>query len=1249
VRILQLRFKNLNSLAGEWEIDLEAPAFAGERLFAITGPTGAGKSTILDAICLALYGRTPRLGKISKSSNEVMSRRTGECFAEVTFATQAGRFRCHWSQHRARRRAGGELQPPRQEFVDDRSGEVLESKLRGVAQLVEEKTGMDFERFTRSMLLAQGGFAAFLQAAPDERAPILEEITGTDVYSRISVRVHERRSAEQERLRQLDARLQAVELLAPEEEAELRRQLGEEEAAVAELERQRQERAAAVAWLREIEELQRESAEVVAERDAWRREEAEFSEQRLRLQRAQQALEAAADHVALRGKREELERQRSALAEIAEKLPLLETQVQQALETAGTARRRLEELQAEQRAAAPRIRAARELDLRLEAAGEAVAAATKAHAAAEQGLAELAKQRQQAVAEQRRMTQALAAVAQELETHAADETLLTELSAIEERLAALQRLQAAREAAAATGAEAEVEAETAAETLERAEKARDEAQLERQQAETAQREREQRLAELLAGRELAAWRVELAELRQRRHDLERLQERMAELRQAERERLELLPERDQVSAAIARGEEEQRLIEERLAAAELEARRLEEEHARLSRIRDLESERRQLRDREPCPLCGAREHPYATAEPGAPDAAAEALQAGRREVKEISAQLQELRIEQVRRRERARHLDQLLPEREQRVQAVAEAVRGLRAPLGIDWDDAAEGGSTAQLAAQLAAQLESDAETASPLEARSHELTAANQRRLRDAEAMVAACEQLEGDLDAARPELEALRERLSAAELEAQRAADRAAHADRALEAARTALAAAATRLEESSAALAADLAPCGIEPPALAEPEPLRQLLAKRCRNWRAWQKQQRELEQALIAAASAAVVREQRIDKEQSDLGTARERLRRAIAGQQELQQERVESFGDLAPDAEEKRLAVALEQAQTAHQTAREAADKASHEVRRSEERQEELQHLILAVAEQLTQLEEQFLAQLSTLGFSDEADYRNAALPAAERNALRSAAEAMEQRGKQLQLRQQELSRRLAALEARNLTTRPRPELERELTALEQKSEEHQQAIGALGERLQRNREQREAQQSLLRERELQARECDRWEQLHALIGSADGKKFRNFAQGLTFEMVVRYANRQLRRMSDRYLLQRDPHAPLELNVIDNYQAGETRSTKNLSGGESFIVSLALALGLSQMSGQNVRVDSLFLDEGFGSLDADALETALETLATLEQDGKLIGVISHVPALKERISTQIEVIPRSGGRSELSGPGCRRVG
>jgi exonuclease SbcC len=159
-----------------------------------------------------------------------------------------------------------------------------------------------------------------------------------------------------------------------------------------------------------------------------------------------------------------------------------------------------------------------------------------------------------------------------------------------------------------------------------------------------------------------------------------------------------------------------------------------------------------------------------------------------------------------------------------------------------------------------------------------------------------------------------------------------------------------------------------------------------------------------------------------------------------------------------------------------------------------------------------------------------------------------------------------------------------------------------------------------------------------------LIGSADGKKFRNFAQGLTFEMMVLHANKHLQKMNDRYILIRDHTHPLDLNVMDMYQADEIRSTKNLSGGESFLVSLALALGLSKMASQNVRIDSLFLDEGFGTLDEDALESALETLAGLRDENKLIGIISHVTALKERIPLQITIIQGNRGRSSIIGPG-----
>ncbi|MBU8849377.1 MAG: AAA family ATPase, partial [Desulfobacterales bacterium] len=219
MRILELRFKNLNSLYGEWVIDFTAPEYVYDGIFVITGPTGAGKSTILDAVCLALYGRTPRLKSITKAGNEIMSRQTGECFAEVTFETRERRFRCHWSQHKARKKPDGNLIDSRHEISDVKTGKILESKKRNVAIRVEQETGMDFDRFTRSMLLAQGGFAAFLAATPDDRAPILEQITGTTIYSDISKRVHERRSDEDKKLELLEAQTAGIAILNDEDEA----------------------------------------------------------------------------------------------------------------------------------------------------------------------------------------------------------------------------------------------------------------------------------------------------------------------------------------------------------------------------------------------------------------------------------------------------------------------------------------------------------------------------------------------------------------------------------------------------------------------------------------------------------------------------------------------------------------------------------------------------------------------------------------------------------------------------------------------------------------------------------------------------------------------------------------------------------------------------------------------------------------------------------------------------------------------
>ena len=298
--------------------------------------------------------------------------------------------------------------------------------------------------------------------------------------------------------------------------------------------------------------------------------------------------------------------------------------------------------------------------------------------------------------------------------------------------------------------------------------------------------------------------------------------------------------------------------------------------------------------------------------------------------------------------------------------------------------------------------------------------------------------------------------------------------------------------------------------------------------------------------------------------------------------------------------------------------------------------------------ELKKAEADFSTALIPAGFEDEKAFLEARLSHEERESLSTRAKELDDAETELKAKQKDRETRLTTEIDKKVTDKTLEELQPEFKEFEETLKELRDAIAGLKHKLSENTAAKERIKEKQSAIEAQMKECHRWEKLHGLIGSADGKKYRNFAQGLTFELMVSHANRQLEKMTDRYLLIRDDQQPLELNVVDNYQAGEIRSTKNLSGGESFIVSLTLALGLSKMASQKVRVDSLFLDEGFGTLDEEALETALETLSALQNDGKLIGVISHVSSLKERITTQINVSKFSGGKSGLKGPGCSRL-
>ncbi len=332
--------------------------------------------------------------------------------------------------------------------------------------------------------------------------------------------------------------------------------------------------------------------------------------------------------------------------------------------------------------------------------------------------------------------------------------------------------------------------------------------------------------------------------------------------------------------------------------------------------------------------------------------------------------------------------------------------------------------------------------------------------------------------------------------------------------------------------------------------------------------------------------------------------------------------------------------AVSDAQTALQKAQEQRDQLAGQLASTQQQQ-------LQATAQLTQAEQAWQQALSASGFADEAAVKLALLDDALRQQLQQRKENLQQQlaqaqalladaGQQLEKHRLARPAHLSETESDlDVLTAQQAELTQQLKALQQR-------LGEVKNQLESDTLRHSGQQALIAQIAQAQLTCDDWGYLNQMIGSSDGAKFRKFAQGLTLDHLVYLANLQLEKLHGRYLLQRKTSDALELQVVDTWQADAVRDTRTLSGGESFLVSLALALALSDLVSDKTRIDSLFLDEGFGTLDADTLDTALDALDSLNASGKTIGVISHVEAMKDRIPVQIKVTKVNGlGVSRLS--------
>ncbi|BCL60351.1 nuclease SbcCD subunit C [Desulfomarina profundi] len=1209
MKILHLRFRNLNSLVGSWAVDFTTPDFRAGNIFAITGPTGSGKSTILDAICLALYGKTPRLESISKSTNEIMSRRTGECFSEVTFSTAKGVFRCHWAQHRARRQPAGDLQPPKHEIVAEETGRILESKLRNVLKKVTEVTGMDFDRFTRSVLLAQGNFNKFLEATSDEKAPILEQITGTTIYSEISQHSHHRWKEEKEKLNRLKQTRDTFTLIPEEELSQLYRTIADHDTDLTKTRQLLKQVHTKLDWLKNIAHLEEQITQLKAElsdvETRWKKEKPSHQ----RINKAEKARLLHDTCRMIHQLRKNIEKNSNELERSRKEAGNITVEMEQARQEVNKSASNYSRQVQEKNASETGAKEARRLDLLINTGQQELARLQKTVNEEKLNIEHLEEKKLAIRKKQRELEKELDEQTKTIENNRYLADLAEKTAIIRQKISNHDKKRVEETLLTQKHKNIELEITEKKKTVREWEKKRETA---RNRLQQLFKEKEH-ISEQFARSPATSLHFLYEEADTLKKSLEtlllidELEEKKVtvqrHLTDCDKGRRTLDGEYTQLTDRIERTRSERTEKRDTIT-------KLEELVLLHNKIEQFEAERAKLKKNSPCPLCGSQHHPFLATEhittPAKDNYRQELLQE-QENLEEISGRLTRLQTD-------------LGVIAEQRKQLEKER------KLLIDNLD--------KIKAELS-MLKRKAVNSTCTDLRNRQKNIAE--KIKKTAGLQKRIEEINDHISTVKDDLSAGEKHLQQRSYELEKSRDEKKRLAMEIE----------TAVNERKKLFSAITSECRRYKIALADGDNLSYLNVK-LRDlaglWTKWHGKMDELKSSMQATDAER-------DKVVYSLAHAEAELEKKLLHNQEikkkielLNEERIHIYGRKDPDREEQRLKQLLDEAEKTRKKHQKILDQLEKQSITLSERIEILKINRKNILQELDKLQTRFQLDLAEKGFRSEEDLEASLIPKDILATMTAERDSLIRRRVELSALVEDCANRFAREQQQKLTLKPERELQLQAAGLEKKINELQESLGALKNRITQQehiKKQFAGQQEIIRQQE---KECHYWDQLHHLIGSADGKKFRNFAQGLTFEQMVYHANTILMKMNDRYLLVRDRTKPLELNVIDNYQAGELRPTRNLSGGESFLVSLALAFGLASMASKNIQVDSLFLDEGFGTLDEESLETALASLGRLQQDGKTIGIISHVPAIRERIPVQIRIEPGYDGTSKITGAG-----
>ena len=1244
MKILAIRGMNIRSLTGEFRLDFLESPLAQSGLFAITGPTGSGKSTILDTLALGLYGCCPRIQNLGSSitlkddvaSNDprtALSRGAVEGLAEVDFEVESGRYRSRWRVHRARKSRHGKIQTATREIIGLQDENVLASGAVQCNTRIEELTGLNFEQFSRSMLLAQGEFASFLKAREDERARLMETITGLDIYTRLSKAAYARAKQLQSAKQLLQVELTRIELP---DESELELNRSQQKQATSDLQRldaDLEKIQTDLRWHEQLAEYRQRVDQAAASLKEVQNENTAAEPSRLLLKKSEKAWEIQPDL-------KNLQETQSAIKITTEEIAAAESQLEEATGKQQTIQEGLiqvdSDIQIHKQTAlelAPQLNEARILDEKIQDTGAVLSEDEKRWEASRQALFLLQSEFKTASETLARESHRLDKLDQDLNQKSTIKPLAESWLHWDEKLQglerALTRIAELQDKTQALNTKLQALASKQSQEQSRADKIKTDLQVHMAALNDAERQLKKHVEESP---------VEKMEIiLQKSAQIIGLAEGMAERcnrLNAVKKKLDLA-EIELARTAIEHRNREDLLTQLKTRQDDITSR-VDEARNALDQIKAAMSQqelRESLQPGKPCPVCGSREHPYTTEDAiTAPlmaslksrlQALTAELNQVRNQIETVTAEasrfitLQEKLVTDIREwNEYSKTLCEELSRGKQQCRDLALS-SGISIRISPELNPMLS--ETWCRIRELGKQGESQAETAlklnRTLEKKRRVIAETEEAVRRELEQSITALTEMNAEIARIQPEYASL-ETLKTEQ----------------------------TQIVESiTGVLDAVLLPWSAawESECCRAPGSFRKVLAGQVRVYEQISGEILQIREKIPELEKQVALTEEKLAEGTRKADIAEEAVIAVRKKRQDLQEKRNRLLAGQACDDVQANLHT-TEQRLDAQRNRLISMDRdIAGTIQKWQSVREQLTRQLESAQTRLADISQRMAVYLekSELEMAEAKTLIQKGKPHWDR--LREQMEALSERLKkcQVELDQRTVDWQIFSEQAHAHMEKPdvlrarKETLTAARTSAAQLLEDARIYMREMSERTNRA-------QGLNQELTALEKRAGVWLQLDDLIGQADGAKFRKFAQRLTLEQLIRSANAQLKYLSPRYKLFCPDLAKLEIAVEDLDQAGEQRPVSSLSGGEMFLVSLSLALALAALSSRRSAIRTLFIDEGFGSLDPETLDDALAVLEMLQSSGKTIGIISHVPAIRERISTQIQVEPLGGGRSQV---------